>query len=150
MTRFTSPSRWLNVAVTVIACATAFETFAGDKCTSTPISLQEAYTLLSASPELVSATKRGRIPAPMAWEPPGSDNSRFFYFEVRTVNSPDADGGLIGFFAISKSTARVFDISGEDTLLSGAELDAATQALRKRHCITAVALSNSSEERPTE
>jgi hypothetical protein len=74
----------------------------------------------------------------MAWIPDGSSyrNDKYFYFDVRTANSNDADGGLLGYYAVSKNSARVYDISVTPKPLSGAGLDEAIRTLRAKHCMT--------------
>ena len=92
----------------------------------------------------------GQIPAPVAWVSTAESyhNNAYFYFDVRMANSDSADGGLIGYFAVSKVTASVFDISLDSTPVSGADLSAATRSLRKRHCITQQRLLKYEDDEP--
>jgi hypothetical protein len=140
----------LALAVAVTASATYSVAEAKGQCSATPISLSEATHLLNRSPALLEVRREGQVPTPRAWEPDGPyhHNSTFFYFDVRAESSDSADGGLIGYFAVSKASARVFNISVNSELLSGATLDAATRAIRTRHCITEDILIDSKDERP--
>jgi hypothetical protein len=142
--------QYLALALATITSVTFSAAYAKDHCDATPISMREATVLLDLTPRFIEARRLGQIPAPVAWEPTAEHyhNNTFFYFDVRMANSDSADGGLIGYFAVSKITARVFDITLDSSPVSGVELRTSTRSLRKRHCITQQFLLQYKDEDP--
>jgi hypothetical protein len=105
-------------------------------CTSTPVDAAEATSVVGYAPALVRAREAHLVPSLVQWPPTDRlhDPDEFFYFEVRTTDSEAADGGLLGYYAVSKLTGQLYD----DVLtkvVHGPELDAYLVKLRSQHCI---------------
>jgi hypothetical protein len=131
--------RWrhLILALGLAAAAVHAGVEGPTNCKATPISADEAEKLVRATPELVDASNEGRTPNFQLYSLP-SDS--FYHFEVRSTppagQEPDADGGLLGYFAVQKATGRVVDtVLGED--VAGPGLDVLQRTLRRKHCIGA-------------
>jgi hypothetical protein len=137
-----------GLAIVAMTCALAASVGnATPTCTPTRISRAEATTLLFLVPALLEAKAAGRIPAPEPWMP--EDSNRYIYFEVRTWNSPDADGGLIGWYAVSAITAQVYEAIPEvSPINNGSELNSAMATIRAKHCISANVIAKEEKAPP--
>jgi hypothetical protein len=123
---------------------------ATESCKPTPLSVQEARDILDQTPQFIRSRSDGRVPAPMDWIPasPYVHPKLFYYFEVRTANSQDADGGLIGYFAVHKLTGHVFDYIDGDEPIESPALAAVERKLQVKHCVSAQLVAMSNEDLP--
>jgi hypothetical protein len=118
-------------------------------CTPSKLSPKDAAQLLRRTPQLEAARKVGGKPHVMSYVPTNR-NDDFFYFVVYGSGPQaraSADGGLIGYFAVQKDTARVFDdVLSEE--VTGEEIEVAQHAIRAKLCITSDVLESRRDERP--
>jgi len=124
-------------AASVLALARVDVARAQASCTASPLSSAEAEQLLDAIPSAVAAAQRGAKLVARDWNPGDSYRRDLFYFAAfYATGLSDADGGLLGYFAVNKLTGVVFDLSvppGES--VTGAELAGLQTTLRWKHCI---------------
>lgn len=94
-------------------------------------------------PEAIVAKKAGGALEVVDFRPGSSDRTNAFYFFMVMVSGKGMmttllNNGVIGYFAVSKKTARVVDaVAGtENESIKGKLLEQAQSKLRARHCIT--------------
>lgn len=107
-------------------------------CVPSPLSPAEARRLLSMVPA-ADAAKRlgGRIEA-MNWSP-GSDfrNDVYYFYTVLTDKKQVTilENGLIGYFAVNKTTGEVVEAT-LDARVESKALEAIQRKIRAQHCIS--------------
>jgi hypothetical protein len=116
------------------------------ECSPSRITLGEARTLLQATSDLSAVKRRGGRPILILFNPAGpySRPGDFYYFVVYErgpAGRTSADGGLVGYFAVQKDTAKVFDTVLMKSLDDEAALRSLELKLRRKHCVTAKTMS---------
>jgi hypothetical protein len=110
-----------------------------NSCTSSQITLPEAETLLQATAELTALRRYGGKPVIFAESGGPQARVDFFYFVVYDAGprgKASADGGLIGYFAVQKDTAKVFDTILAKQLDDERTLTSLGSKMRRKHCVT--------------
>jgi hypothetical protein len=113
--------------VLCFGCSGVAQGSVGDQHLKRPLTLKEAQSLISVTPQVIASRKTGSC---VSFEEnsqlPGTESR--YRFEVRAVNKQGCKiiegSGLVGFFVVDMRTGRVFDDIAER------EVQSAT--LRKR------------------
>lgn len=141
---------WQIIALGALSCCAAIANGApvAASCTPSRLSLQEAETLLESTPALSALRDADGDPRPV--EESGAHPREFFHFVVYDTGpagASSADGGLVGYFAVQKDTAKVFDTVLIEEL-DGVALRSQQSKLRETHCVTAEVLHRWRDEWP--
>lgn len=116
-------------------------------CHPSELSKYDAEILLYLLPASVTVRHNGRK---VAWEEQTSSalNQKDFYvFYVYDLSAPDYGSPTIGYFAINKHTAEVWDMGAVDFVQSD-DLLAIQRILRDSHCVDEKTLKAYSSRRP--
>lgn len=108
-------------------------------CSSSPLSLVEAKTLLSAIPQALAAKHIGGKISIVDWAPGTNYRTESFYFyEVLSSKSTETtplDNGVLGYFGVNKATGQVVELNSEKPSVEGSELKKLQVRYREKHCV---------------
>ena len=116
-------------------------------CQPSELSKYDAEILLCLLPASMTLRHNGRR---VAWEEQTSSakNQKDFYvFYVYDVSAPDNSSPTVGYFAINKHTAEVWDMGAVDFVQSN-DLLAVQRIMRDSHCVDEKTLKTYTSLRP--
>ncbi len=103
-------------------------------CRPSQLQEYEAEILIYLIPEATEARKNGEK---VAWELQSSaklNQNDFFVFYLYNAGAPESSSPTIGYFAVNKHTAEVWNMNAEEPLHS-ADLLSVGEIFRRGHCI---------------
>jgi hypothetical protein len=116
-------------------------------CEPTEFTEYDAERLIYLLPASMTTRNNGRK---VGWElqsNPELNEKDFFIFYVYDLSAPDSGSPTIGYFAINKHTAEVWDMSAGRSVQSE-DLLAVQKILRRGHCVDESVLKTYSSRRP--
>jgi len=116
-------------------------------CQPTELNEYDAEILVYLLPTSVMTRANGRK---VGWElqsNPELNQKDFFVFYVYDLSAPDSGSPTIGYFAINKHTADVWDMSAERSVESE-DLLAVQKILRRGHCVDETVLKTYASKKP--
>jgi hypothetical protein len=116
-------------------------------CTPTKLSLSEATRLVTSIPEAITERQHGGDVLTHSYEPKDG-NSEFYYFVLQTpdLQSTLLQNGLMGYYAVNKSTGEVWNVAPEETV--GRDLKNLQRKLRAQHCVSPLIVSKNQNVEP--
>ena len=116
-------------------------------CRSSQLTVYDAEILLSLLPESRATRKRGGT---VAWELQSStklNQKDFYIFYVYDLSAPRYGSPTIGYFAVNKHTAQIWDTI-TDKVVESKDILAVEKILQKAHCIGEKTLATYSQRLP--
>lgn len=107
-------------------------------CVPRPLSKEEARRLLSVVPAAAAAKRLGGRVDAMDWSPgPDFRNDLYYFFTVLTDKKQITilENGLIGYFAVNKTTGEVVEATS-DARVESKTLETVQGKIRAQHCIS--------------
>jgi hypothetical protein len=118
-----------------------------DSCRPSELKKYEAEILIYLTPEASEARKAGEK---VSWELQSSvklNQNDFFVFYLYNVGAPESSSPTIGYFAVNKHTAEVWNMNSKE-LLHSAELLSVGEIFRRGHCIDEQTVRSYSSAKP--
>jgi hypothetical protein len=139
--------RWAALFVLLGVACPAIPSFRNAPEQPTPLAVHEAEILIYLLPQAQDVHREGWE---IGWElqtSPGLNQDEFYYFWVYNAKRPSNGSVTIGYFAINKYSADVWN-EDLDHRTSGGELDGVQRILRRAHLMSDAVLQSHSSIDP--
>jgi hypothetical protein len=116
-------------------------------CRASELTQSDAEILIYLLPQSAAVREKGNV---VGWDlqtNPRLNQKDFFNFYLYDVNAPDSGSPTVGYFAVNKRTAEIWDANSL-VLVDSRDLREIQKILRKGHCVSSETVKEFGDRRP--